>query len=241
MTDPFFHHPDLREKIAPAAQSFFRDMTLERLEAMLSEKGLPIGWWYDEATREGLRADVMAGRNGDDMWVFAYGSLLWDPGIEFTEVRRAHAPNHARRFILRDIYGGRGTPEAPGLMAALDDGPGCAGLVFRVPQALLEDESYILFRREMLCPGYHASFIPVEIDGAQIEALTFVADHDTDLIVGDITREAQIDYLVTGTGFLGTSFDYLKNVITHLHDMGIPDADLDALYADAHARLTALA
>jgi cation transport protein ChaC len=68
---------------------------------------------YDDDTREGLRRAALAGHEGD-LWVFGYGSLIWDPALEFAEVRRAFAPNHRRRFILEDIYGGRGTPTAPG-------------------------------------------------------------------------------------------------------------------------------
>ena len=77
--------------------------------------------------REASRRVTLASHTGD-LWVFAYGSLMWDPAMDFTEVRRAWLPGHARRFILCDIYGARGTPEAPGLMAALDWGEPVCGV-----------------------------------------------------------------------------------------------------------------
>jgi cation transport protein ChaC len=68
-------------------------------------------------------------------------------------------------------------------------------------------------------------------------ALTFLADHDIDMIKADLTRETQVRYLATGTGFLGSSYDYLKGVVDHLHEMDIPDPDLDALLAETEAEM----
>ncbi|MEM7723729.1 MAG: gamma-glutamylcyclotransferase [Pseudomonadota bacterium] len=237
MTDPFAHHPDLRARIKPYAQSFFRDFSSDKMRGVLEQHGITGFPFYTDDHRESLRADALTHHKTGDLWVFAYGSLMWDPALDFAEVRRAFAPEHERRFILRDIYGGRGTAEAPGLMAALDVGGGCEGLAFRIPQARIDCETDILFRREMIAPGYHAVFIPIMIDDARHRALTFIADHDTDLIAGDITEAEQILCLTTGKGVLGTSYDYLKNVIVHLHDMGIPDAQLDALMAKVDATL----
>lgn len=231
--DPFRHHPGLRGKIKPFADSFFRTITAEKVRALIAELGTPSTFpFHEDATREALRAEALSGHSGD-LLVFAYGSLIWDPALDFTEVRRARAPDHARRFILVDVHGGRGTADAPGLMAALDEGPGCDGLVFRIAAEKVDRETEILFRREMIGPGYLARFVPVVIDGAEARALTFLADHNDPLMRPDITRADQIRYLATGCGFLGSSFDYLSNIVDHLHDMGIPDPDLDALLAEA--------
>ena len=130
--DPFHHHPGLRGKIIDPAESFFRNF---RVESVLEEHP-ELAWvaehMHSDAEREALRHAFLADREIEDLWVFAYGSLMWDPAIEFSEVRRAYVPNYARRFILKDMLGGRGNPEAPGLMAALDKGDGCEGLIFRI-------------------------------------------------------------------------------------------------------------
>jgi hypothetical protein len=68
-------------------------------------------------------------------------------------------------------------------------------------------------------------------------ALTFLADHAIDMIKADLTRDTQVRYLATGTGFLGSSYDYLKGVVDHLHEMDIPDPDLDALLAETEAEM----
>ncbi|MFW5641935.1 MAG: gamma-glutamylcyclotransferase [Roseicyclus sp.] len=208
---------------------------------MMAERNLPLSFpFYGEAEREALRAEALADHEGD-LLVFAYGSLLWDPALDFAEVRRAHAPHHARRFILVEVHGGRGTSEAPGLMAALDEGGGCDGLVFRIAAGKVEAETEILFRREMIGPGYHARFVPVRMGETETRALAFLADHDDPLMRPDISRAEQLRYLATGTGFLGSSHDYLKNVVDHLHDMAIPDPDLDALLSETEALMARLA
>lgn len=244
--DPFRYLPTLRDKIVPFAQSSWRTFTKERVAAILAEQGIEPFPAYEDDVREAIRAEALAGHTGD-LWVFGYGSLIWDPALDFSEVRQAFAPLHQRRFILVDIYGGRGTRDAPGLMAALDravgGGQGCNGLAFRIPAEKVEAETEILFRREAIGPGYHARHIPVQIDGqndGQIKgqaqtALTFVADHDAPLIMADVTREAQIRYAATGTGFLGTSLEYLQNTLAHLDEFGIHDADAHDLLKAALA------
>ena len=163
---------------------------------------------------------------------------MWDPAFEFAEIRRADAPGYERRFILRDEYGGRGSKELPGLMAALDTGEGCSGMVFRIDAAEVETVTEALWRREMISPGYIPKMIPVEIDGAQIEALTFLADHATWQIETDISRAEQVHRIAHASGILGSSRDYLENVVKQLRKLGISNANMDALLAEVVAAST---
>lgn len=237
--DPFLHHPGLRGKITPAEESFFRDFSCAKLEALLEEKGLPTGWWYSDAEREADRHATLARRPTPDLWVFAYGSLMWDPAFHFDEVRRAHLPGHARRFILKDVRGGRGTPEAPGLMAALDAAPGttCDGLAFRIPADLVETESAILWQRERLSDGYFPRFVEVTLSDGSVPALTFLANHASPIMDPDLTHDTQVDYLATGAGILGTSADYLRNVASHFASLRIVDPEVESLLAEVEARI----
>jgi len=190
--DPFVHHPELRDEIADPMQSFMRSFTTATLAAKMKELGQPVRWWYLDGQREAMRARTLDGHRENDLWIFGYGSLMWDPGFRFAEVRRARVPDHARRFILKDIYGARGTADAPGLMAALDEGPGCDGLLFRIARELVEEETEVLWRREQIGPAYTATFVEAISAGRPIKALTFVADRDADLIDPNLTREEQV-------------------------------------------------
>lgn len=204
----------------------------------MRDHGLPGDWWYSDDEREALRARALDGHAGD-LWIFAYGSLMWDPAFRFAEVRRAHAPGHQRRFILKDVHGARGKEDEPGLMAALDTGAGCNGLAFRIAVDEVEAETEILWRREQVLPAYNAEFIDVDLPDTRVSALTFVADLDADVIAGDLTREEQIRYFATGNGFLGASLDYLVNIESHFEKLDIIDDDVIALLRDTRAYIAA--
>ena len=234
-SDPYLYHPELRGKIADHSQSFFRDFTAAKLEALLRTQSLPVGWWFPDEVREASRLATMHGRHDSDLWVFAYGSLMWDPALRFTEVRRVHAPAFSRRFILRDIRGPRGTPESPGLMAALDHGPGCDGLAFRIAHQDIEEETRILWRREGLAPAYKPAFIDLEYAEGPLSALAFLADHQAPVIDAGMTRTEQVRCLATGAGFMGSSLQYLANIAEQFKVLGIEDPDVTSLLKDTLA------
>ncbi len=235
--DPFVHHPELRDRIADPETSRFRTF---RAEALILQEPHLRDWVYPEARREAIRAEALAGHSGD-LWIYGYGSLMWNPALRFAEVRRAHVPDHARRLILVDHRGARGTAEAPGLMAMLDAGDGCDGLAFRIAAADVDTETDILFQREMLAPGYLARFIPARIGDAEVRALSFLADHDVPDVRPDLTREEQVRYVAHGAGDLGTSRDYLASIVGHLAELGIVDQPCTDLLNAVDRHLAAIA
>lgn len=232
--DPFVHHPELRSRITDAETSFFRTFSVERLIELHPELEVFRSWGHTDARREAIRAEALNGHDSD-LWVFAYGSLMWDPAIRFAEVRRAHVEGHERRFILKDDKGGRGTPEAPGLFAALDKGVGCEGLAFRIAAEAVDTETEILFRREIVGPGYLPGFVPIRFGDTRVSALSFLADYDCADICGEIAREEQIRCIATGSGILGTSRDYLANIVDHFAHLGIEDDHCTGLLRDVDA------
>jgi cation transport protein ChaC len=234
MADPFAAHPELRPLIRDPSKSVFRNLYAVTMGKDAPNPAPPVPKTLSAEAREASRRVTVAGHTGD-LWVFAYGSLMWDPGIDFAEVRRAWLPGYARRFILCDIYGARGTHEAPGLMAALDRGDGCHGLAFRVPAECVEDETRNLWAREMVLPSYVPRILPADLDGERVMALAFLADHDTEMIRSNLTRDQQVRYLATGTGFLGSSRDYLETIARQFAALGIDDPDVSALMADVRA------
>lgn len=238
--DPYTHHPELRGKIKDPLQSFFRSFNAVDVAAEMPDPSLLLDMLHSDTEREQSRAEILAGRMENDLWVFAYGSLMWDPAFRFTEVRRGRAPDHARRFILKDLFGARGTREIPGLMAALDEGPGCEGLLFRIDRDDVDTETEILWRREKAGPAYVPCFIEVMAADQRIAALTFVADHGAEVIDADITREEQIHFIATGAGFLGTSLEYLTNIESQFQALGIVDEEVSALLQETRAYINSL-
>jgi hypothetical protein len=59
-----------------------------------------------------------------DLWVFTYGSLMWDPGFAHIAAEPALLRGYHRAFcIYSSRY--RGTVKAPGLVLGLDPGGAC--------------------------------------------------------------------------------------------------------------------
>ncbi|WP_136658687.1 gamma-glutamylcyclotransferase [Nitratireductor sp. XY-223] len=227
--DPFAHHPELRGKIIDPQHSFFRNFKPSDFDDRMKALGLPPHWRLSDEEREAMRRRVLAGRPDGELWVFAYGSLMWDPGFDFVEVRKAHVGGYARAFCLKDELGARGTREAPGLMAALDEGPGCTGLVFRIDSDRIEEETAILWRREMATGVYIAAFVDAVSDEGPLKAVTFVANHDASRIRSDLTHEEQVRYIATGEGVLGSSLEYIENLADKLAALDIDDAEVSGL------------
>lgn len=233
--DPYRHHPNLRGKIKDPEDSFFRDFRIESLIPRLEERGLPLDWWYSDEERETMRARDLAGRMDSDLWVFGYGSLMWDPAFNFAEVRRARLPEYARSFILLENKGGRGTVERPGLVAALDKGAGCDGMMFRIAQPDVDAVTENLWRREIVAPGYVACFSEAHsVNGAET-TLCFVADHSSDSIVPDLPYDKTVEYIATAEGELGTNYEYLAGVVSQCRVLGIEDPEMEQLLVDVDA------
>jgi cation transport protein ChaC len=250
-SDPFAHHPELRGRITGAQDSFFRTFDVESLIQQHPQLAAHRDWVYGDDQREALRAQALADHSGD-LWVFAYGSLMWDPALEFLEVRRARLQGYARRMILLDVRGGRGTAEAPGLMAALDQDQGqdqgqdrkglvCEGLAFRIAAEDVERETEILWRREVVGPAYIPRYVQAELDDGRVQALTFLADHSVDHIRGDLSHQQQVHYIATGAGILGSSYDYLASIVGQFQALGIHDPDCASLLQAVEAYRQTLA
>jgi len=233
--DAFRHHPGLISKIRDPETSFFRDLDLTEVDEKWAEAGEVHVPRYPDEVREAMRKEALGAYWGSDIWVFAYGSLMWDPAVYFAEVRRARLPGYHRSFCLVDRSGGRGTSEAPGLMAGLDEGGDCDGLVFRLAAETADRESEIIWRREMMAPCYKAVFAPVETAHGEVQALCFVADPAAEMIDTDLSHADRVRYLATGSGHLGTSLEYLERVVAGCHELRIDDPELEALLAEVYA------
>lgn len=235
------HHPVLRDRIKDPFQSFFRNFKPSDLDARMKEQGAAQDWRFTDAQIEASRRAVLGSRPGADLWVFAYGSLMWDPAIRFAEVRRARIHGYSRSFCLKDTFGARGTAKAPGLMAALDEGGQCDGLAFRIASHHVDEESAVLWRRELVGPAYLPLFHETETAHGPVEALIFAADRSAPVICADISRDDQIRYIATGTGFLGTSLQYLENIVAQFAALGIDDRAVSQLLEDTIAYKAGLA
>jgi len=228
----FEHIPHLRDKIHDPASSRFRDLDYAALDQYALEVGYPSGWRREHENREETRARTMAGRMDQDLWVFAYGSLMWDPAFYFDEVRVAKSPDYQRSFCLRSEIG-RGSPTNPGLMAALDHGGECEGLAFRIRGEHVDHETKVIWKREMISYGYVPTFVPLETNNGTVDALTFVIDHASDRYVDKLDIDEAARMIAQGNGHIGTNIEYLDNLAKQLELLGLSDDAFSQLHERA--------
>ncbi|WP_102107374.1 gamma-glutamylcyclotransferase [Oceaniglobus roseus] len=175
------------------------------------------------------------------MWVFGYGSLLWNPGFPVAEQRVATLADHARSFCMRSIHH-RGTEEAPGLVLALDPEPGsvCTGLGLRVEPGAEAATLQYLRDRELISSAYVERVLPLDLDdGRRVEAVAYVVDTAHVQYCGGLALEEQARIIARAVGGRGPNTEYLFNTVAHLHQMEIPDPALDWLDARVREILTA--
>jgi cation transport protein ChaC len=169
---------------------------------------------------------------GEDVWLFAYGSLIWKPACDIDGQRPAHLHGWHRKFCLH-LVRFRGTPECPGLMMALDRGGSCRGVVQRLPASVAAARVEQLLRREISVkpPANFPRWVPVASDGKRMTALAFTVDHKSGNYSGDHTLEDTAVILAKACGHWGSGAEYLMHTVAHLEDLGIHDRYLWKLQA----------
>lgn len=171
----------------------------------------------------------------DGVWLFAYGSLIWNPALHFVERRVARIQGWHRSFCLSTIAG-RGTPDAPGLVLGLDRGGACVGAAFRVAEAAIGTELPLLWQREMLSGSYEPRWVAVRgADGGVFgAAIAFTIRRDGPYYAR-LERGELVRRLSSAAGPLGSSKEYLCKTRDGLRSLGIRDRWVEGLAAEVEA------
>jgi len=184
-----------------------------------------------DAAREASLEGTLAARPNPGMpvWLFGYGSLIWNPTIHYAESRVARVEGWRRAFCL-STPAGRGTPENPGLVLALDRGGACTGIAFRLEETVLREELSLVWRREMLTGAYIPHWVPLlDADGAAFGQGIAFAINPEGPQYAHLPEPEMVRRLATARGALGSSADYLFQTRDGLLRLGIPDPLIDHL------------
>ena len=192
----------------------------------------------DAALEASLQQALAQRPAGPDVWLFGYGSLVWNPFIRFLERRPGTVRGYHRRFCLWSRIN-RGTPERPGLALGLEPGGACRGVVFRMDGDAAEDELRILWRREMMLGSYVPRWVHATSRGESLTALTFVINRASAGYAGKLGDAQIIDTLMHASGLYGSSMDYLTRTVDGLNHCGIRDPRLERLRDLALERMAA--
>lgn len=168
-----------------------------------------------------------------DFWVFAYGSLMWRPNFSYVEAEPALLEGAHRALCVYSVVH-RGMHSAPGLVLGLDKGGRCQGMVFRVPQHLVQDTRLYLRRRENVTNTYAAVSKPVKMldgSGRTVNALCFLVNRHHPQYAGGLPLERQAYLVRRSVGASGANIDYVINTVDHLRQLGVYDTPLENLMA----------
>jgi glutathione-specific gamma-glutamylcyclotransferase len=166
-----------------------------------------------------------------DLWVFAYGSLMWRPGFDFVERLPARVVG-AHRSLCVLSYRHRGTPERPGLVLGLDRGGTCRGIAYRVAEAKRAETFAYLRKREQITKVYRESMRAVWLLGRperQVEALCYMVDRAHPQYAGRMSLEDQLHHVRQGHGHSGANRDYVISTVQELEALGFRDPNLHLL------------
>jgi len=223
---------DMNDDMTAMTRQRLRDGTL--LAALRADPPAGMRLRSDAEMQALLERTLQQHDAAHDLHVFAYGSLMWNPALEHTHALKAHVAGWHRRFCLR-LFLGRGSPQRPGLMLALDRGGSCYGVALRIPAHKVRDELHLLWRREMFSGAYDARWVTARADGRVLRALTFVALRGHERYARNLSDEQVAHMIRTGQGTLGTCQDYFEATLAALASMGVRDAGMERIRSALNA------
>lgn len=185
---------------------------------------------------------MSAGPSARPLWVFGYGSLMWQPGFPFVEARRARLEGYRRAFCVYSLHY-RGTQARPGLVLGLARGGMCEGIAFRVAQEDANAVRAYLHARELIYGVYREAMLPADLMGGvlgnvraegppeRLDVLTYVAESCHPSFAGGLPLQRQSEIIRAARGVAGSNLIYLVATLRKLAALGIRQRDLERLAA----------
>ncbi len=190
-------------------------MTLSRaaletcyLQAMVARSGVALSVLSEAELQASIATLLQSHPLNTDVWIFAYGSLIWNPCFRFAQSRVVKLYGWHRHFCLWTPLG-RGTPDNPGLVLGLKTGGSCQGVAYRIAAVDVETELLLIWRREMVVGSYIPRWVKVsdnqETKGntACRKAAAFIINPHHSCYAGNLSRERILQSLATAQGELG--------------------------------------
>lgn len=164
----------------------------------------------------------------EQVWIFAYGSLIWKPACAVVELKTGLLRGFHRAFCLGWNTRFRGSEETPGLMLALDNGGACKGVAYRLPPSAVRDNLLLLLEREMMFSPtpFPPRWVTVMTDTGPLRAITFVIDRRSGRYVTGLSNRQIAQVLAAAVGHRGSMAEYLFATVSHLEQLGIHDRHL---------------
>ncbi len=157
----------------------------------------------------------------DELWVFGYGSLMWNPGFPFTESATGRLYGYHRDLCVWSWHY-RGNRQTPGLVLGLDQGGSCTGVSYRIDNNDRGAVLAYLQHRELNTEIYDVVCSPVLLDtGRKVTALCFVVDRKKEQYTGRLSLGEVTRIVKSARGQRGENMEYVVNTYTHLQELGV--------------------
>jgi cation transport protein ChaC len=166
---------------------------------------------------------------GEDIYIFAYGSLLWNPTVDYEDEFLAKVYGFHRSFCMKTNLG-RGSFKNPGLMLGLDKGGSCQGSAFKLRNSEAIKNIDILFRREMVTGAYKPKLLKtILVNGRKVLSLAFTVDKKHKNYFQDKEIQTKAKMISNAHGFLGSCEEYFQNTLESLSELNIVDSEMTAI------------
>ncbi|WP_085025884.1 gamma-glutamylcyclotransferase [Ensifer aridi] len=171
------------------------------------------------------RVEAESGRG--PIWIFAYGSLIWNPEFQFDAREVGTVFGWLRAFSLH-IERWRASTEQPGLMMALERGGRCDGVVFRIAYSKRQNDLRTLLAREIRYREVvdMVRWVRVRTESGERKALTFWASTPRHQLTDRMPLAEAASIIAAACGPAGSCAQYLYNTVLHLEAEGIRDRNL---------------
>jgi glutathione-specific gamma-glutamylcyclotransferase len=204
------------------------DLESKFLQRIITDSAIGI-YVLTEAELEASIESMLQKQPADsDIWVFAYGSLIWNPVFHFIDRQVGTIHGWHRQFCLWTPLG-RGTPDNPGLVLGLERGGSCRGVAYRIAAAQARSELLLVWRREMVVGSYLPRWVKVTNGKETVEAIAFTINREHQAYTGKVPLSVITHQIATAEGSLGSCTDYLLQTIDGLASEGIHDRYLITL------------
>lgn len=229
------------KKRRPVVLQLTSDLVARTLKVVQDEGPEPSWTPISSQQLDELVSRVQKEAGDEEIWVFAYGSLMWNPGFEVAASDDGVVYGWHRAFSLR-IERLRATSDAPGLMLALRPGGSCSGIVLKLPCATKKHDLRTLLAREIryaeVCDMVR--WVPVRTPAGTRRALTFWASTKQSQLTEKIPLDDAAMLIAQACGPAGSCAEYLHRTVLDLAERNIFDRNLWQLQQMVAARLRAL-
>lgn len=164
------------------------------------------------------------------MWVFGYGSLIWDDWANqfgCTRFEQATLEKYRRDFNKASIerWGSREEP-GPTLGLTASETDSCTGRAFEFDDS--KGEEIIRYLRKREGPTCDLEEMDVVLpDGHRVPAIVPLNNPEAHTFIGDRSLKERAELARSARGEAGTCADYVRNIWKCLQELGIHDSAVE--------------